>query len=420
MRYNKHIDKIQSKFFYGWIIVIISALTAFFSAPGQTYFISGFIEHYIKTFNLSRTTVSQYYSLATLSAGLLLPVVGRYIDNHGERRLTLIIASALSLVCILTGIMFSPLLLIISFFLLRLLGQGSMTLLSNVVVPKWFYKKRGFALSIISVGSVVGSVFIPPVNTFINQLLGWRTAWFIWSGLLALIFIPLVYIFLVNKPEDVNLLMDNEKIETKEAREKFRAMRYQWTLSEALKTRSFWLMTIASSVPAFINTGLFFHLYSIVKINGLESSVAALVLSLYGALSFVFSIISGYIADKLTPHFLIIGSFIYQLLNVLLLIYADTFILAIIFGVNLGIIAGIQRVSFKMIWPNYFGKKNLASISGFRMTALVIASSISPLAIGILYDTFNGYTEAIYLMAAIIFISFILAFFAKKPEAPIT
>lgn len=415
---KKYVSKIQNKFFYGWLIVLISALTAFFSAPGQTYFISGFIEFYIEAFDLTRTTVSQYYSLATLSAGLMLPFVGRFIDNHGERRLTLVIATLLSLVCIFTGLMFSPFLLIISFFLLRLLGQGSMTLLSNVVVPKWFYKKRGFALSMITVGSVVGSIFIPPLNTLISLKFGWRMSWYIWSALIAFIFIPIVYLFLINKPEDVGLLIDDEGVEDQERNKIVHALRYQWSLSEALKTKSFWLMAIASSMPALINTGLFFHLYSIIELKGMPITMAALILSLYGGLSFAFSLISGYVADRVNPRYLIFGSFIYQVINILLLNYMTSPILSIVFGINMGIIAGIQGVSFRTIWPNYFGKENLASISSFRMTMMVIASSISPLLIGVLYDRFKGYTEAVILMAFIAGLAGLLAIVAKKPKAP--
>lgn len=417
---KNYVDNIQKKFFYGWLIVLISALTAFFSAPGQTYFISGFIDFYIDTFDLTRTTVSQYYSLATLTAGLMLPFVGRFIDHHGERRLTLVIGTALSLVCIFTGLMFSPFLLIISFFLLRLLGQGSMTLLSNVVVPKWFYKKRGFALSLITVGSVVGSIFIPPLNTLINLKFGWRMSWYIWSALLAFIFIPTVYFFLINKPEDVGLLIDNESTQDQEQKKVVHAFRYQWSLSEALKTKSFWLMAIASSIPALVNTGLFFHLYSIIELKGMPITIAALILSLYGGLSFAFSLISGYVADRVNPRYLIFGSFIYQIFNILLLNYMTTPILAIVFGINMGIIAGIHGVSFRTIWPNYFGKENLASISSFRMTMMVIASSISPLLIGVLYDHFKGYLEALILMAIISAFAGFLALIAKKPEAPKT
>ncbi len=42
--------KINKFFYYGWVIVILSAMTIFLSAPGQTYSISVFIKVYIEEF----------------------------------------------------------------------------------------------------------------------------------------------------------------------------------------------------------------------------------------------------------------------------------------------------------------------------------------------------------------------------------
>jgi len=52
------------------------------------------------------------------------------------------------------------------------------------------------------------------------------------------------------------------------------------------------------------------------------------------------------------------------------------------------------------------------------MTMMVIASSISPLLIGVLYDRFKGYTEALILMAVISAVAGLFAIVAKKPKAP--
>jgi len=50
------------------------------------------------------------------------------------------------------------------------------------------------------------------------------------------------------------------------------------------------------------------------------------------------------------------------------------------------------------------------------MTMMVIASFISPLLIGIFYDTFKCYNQALFLMAIIGFIGGIFALMAKKPK----
>ncbi|WP_051081156.1 hypothetical protein [Salsuginibacillus kocurii] len=71
-------------FFYGWIIVAVAALSAFFSGPGQTYTISVFIDAYIEHFDWSRTMISSIYSAATLLAGFSLFLIGRLVDKKGS------------------------------------------------------------------------------------------------------------------------------------------------------------------------------------------------------------------------------------------------------------------------------------------------------------------------------------------------
>lgn len=409
IRNTGQVEKINDKFYYGWIIVFVSALTAFFSGPGQTYFISGFIDSYIKDFNISRMVISQYYSMATLSAGLLLFIVGRYIDKYGQKRITIIIASLLAITCIFTGLMSNAFMLIISFFFLRLLGQGSMTMLPNITVPKWFSKNRGFALSMISVGSVLGSTVIPPLNDYIVRTYSWNSAWFLWASLLIIILVPLVFLFLINEPSDIGLEIDNQRKDKKTKKLS------SWGLNQAIKTRTFWYIAISSAIPAFINTGLFFHLYSIIKMKGLNSTHAALVLSLYGGLSFLFSMIAGYVLDRVKIKSVLVIAFIFQFLNIILLLNISNVYMAIIFGINLGVIGGFQRVSRKLIWPNYYGEENLGSISGFSMTSLVIASSISPIIIGTAYEFFGNYDKILLLISIIPLIGAIMIKLSKKP-----
>ncbi|SCY79743.1 hypothetical protein [Alkaliphilus peptidifermentans] len=87
-------EHIQTSFFYGWLVVAIAALGLFFSGPGQTYSISIFINYYVDNLGWSRTLVSSYYSIATLTAGLILPIVGKAIDAKGHRKVMAFIATS--------------------------------------------------------------------------------------------------------------------------------------------------------------------------------------------------------------------------------------------------------------------------------------------------------------------------------------
>ncbi|WP_347552178.1 MFS transporter [Pseudalkalibacillus hwajinpoensis] len=380
----------ESPFFYGWIIVAAAAVGVFFSGPGQTYAISIFIDYYIQDFGWSRSLVSGIYSSATLVAGVLLFIVGRMVDGYGQRRMMLTMGSLLALACLWNSFVIGPIMLFIGFFMLRLFGQGSMTLIPNTLVPQWFVVKRGRALSFMAIGGFLSSAAFPPLNTWLIASFGWENAWRILGAALVLIFIPVVFFLVKNKPEDMGLLPDNavskkrlaERKEAKMEEEQDEGFETNWTVKEAMRTRAFWFILFCVSIPALVNTGLTFHLFSILGEQGVPGSTAALILSIMAIVGFPVTMASGFILERVNVHVVLGFSFIGQMVFILLLTQVHTYVLAIVFAVLWGLIVGIERITLNIIWPDYFGREYLGSIKGIATTTMVIGSSFGPLPFG--------------------------------------
>ncbi|MCA0989096.1 MFS transporter [Guptibacillus algicola] len=414
----------ESPFFYGWLIVAAAAVGVFFSGPGQTYGVSVFIDHYISDFGWSRSLVSGIYSSATLAAGLLLFIIGRMVDKFGQRRMMLIVGSLLAVACLWNSFVVGPVMLFIGFFMLRLFGQGSMTLVPNTLVPQWFVLKRGRALSFMAIGGFLSSATFPPLNTWLIASFGWENAWRILAGAIVIIFLPVVFFFIRNKPEDIGLLPDNavskkrlaKRKEEKMDEEEEEGFETNWTVKEAMRTRAFWLILFCVSIPALVNTGLTFHLFSILGEQGVPNQTAALILSIMAIVGFPVTMASGFILERVNVHIVLGLSFIGQIAFILLLTQVDTYILAIGFGVLWGIIGGIERITLNIIWPDYFGRENLGSIKGIATTTMVIGSAFGPLPFGVAYDTFGGYTEILLLILIFPILGTIAAFLSPPPK----
>ena len=144
--------KINKSFYYGWVIVVLSAMTFFLSAPGQTYSISVFINIYKDEFNYSSTLISSAYSIATIISGIMLVFMGKAIDKYGVKKMLLIVTVMLGVTTFYNSFVSSIYMLFFGFVLLRYFGQGSMTLIPSTLVPQWFEKKRAFAISLATVG----------------------------------------------------------------------------------------------------------------------------------------------------------------------------------------------------------------------------------------------------------------------------
>lgn len=393
---------------------MISGVGLFFSGPGQTYSISIFIDSYIEQYGWSRSLISSMYSIATFLAGMLLFFLGRIVNRTGQRKAIVVVAIILGFTCFWNSIAVTPFMLFIGFFLSRLFGQGSMTLIPVSLVSQWFVAYRGRALSLMTIGTFGGAAFIPMINTWLINSYSISVTWLFWGAMLCFLFAPLAYFLVRNTPESVGLLPDNlhKQTENKEPV----TLEEHWTLGETLKTRSFWLLLICAGIPAMVNTGLTFHLISIFGSKGIDATVSALVLSLMALLSFPVSFVSGYINDKFKSHHILAGVFVGQVITMFILIAADNVTVALLFGVVRGIVAGFESITLSAIWPNYYGRSSIASINGITMTSTVIGSAFGPLPFGIAFDFFGGYSEILWIMILFPGIGCVLSLMSPKPH----
>ncbi|SHK14353.1 Sugar phosphate permease [Anaerobranca californiensis DSM 14826] len=418
--------------YYGWIIVVIAALGLFFSGPGQTYSVSVFINSYIEEFSWSRAYISSLYSTATLFAGLSLSFVGRLVDKKGHRRMMSIVSFLLAIACFWMAAVSAPWMLFIGFFLVRLLGQGSMTLLSTTLVPQWFIEKRGKALSLTALGGVISSGLLPPLNTWIIQNYNWRAGWIFWGIALIAVMFPIAVFLIRNKPEDLGLLPDNKKIAGLKSynhhnlkddqvvlEEQKGVLETDWSLKEAMATKAFWLLLFCVTIPAALNTGFTFHLASIMEYRGFPSEGAAMlaasILSIYALVQFPSNMLAGVIADKYKTHLLLALIFIGFLIINITFLLTSNYLTAIFLGCIWGMVNGFFSIANGIVWPSYFGRKNLGSIRGVAMTAMVIGSAFGPLPFGFAYDYFGGYREILLISTIFPILGSIAAYLSPKP-----
>ena len=83
-----------------------------------------------KELGISRSMVSTLYTVGTLTASFAMPFIGRQIDQRGSRQMTVIIVLVFGVACIYMGYVSNAFMLGIGFVALRMLGQGSLSLVT--------------------------------------------------------------------------------------------------------------------------------------------------------------------------------------------------------------------------------------------------------------------------------------------------
>ncbi|QBP41861.1 MFS transporter [Paenisporosarcina antarctica] len=418
---NNHTVPLKSTFYYGWYIVFIGSLGAFFSGPGQTYFISVFIDQYIRDFDWSRSQVSTIYSAATLVSAVCMFFMGRLIDKFGQRNMMVIVSIMLALACFFNSTVNNLIMLFFGILMLRLFGQGSMTLIPNTLIPQWFMTKRGRALSYMAIGGFASSAIFPPLNVWLVSAIGWENTWILWGVTILIVFTPLAYFLVRNTPEQVGLEPDGYitpiRSKAQENDPSFtKKVESDWTFKEAIRTKAFWFILSCVGIPALVNTAITFHLISIFNQNDLGAGVAALVLAGMALVGFPVTLVAGRLLDRVKVNIILAGIFVLEIVLLMMLQITNTIFMAVLFALVWGISNGFERIALSYVWPSYFGRAALGSIQGLATSVMVFGSAIGPLPFGIAFDIFGGYKEIIWISLIFPIIGIISSLLAKQPE----
>ena len=406
---------IKTSYYYGWIIVLISGLAVYFSGPGQTYNVSVYIDSYINEFKWSRTTVSSRYSLGTFAAGMLMGFIGKLFDKYGHRKISILVATLFGAAIFFMSTVTTLTSLLIGFFLIRFLGQGSMSMIGGTLVPQWFIKRKGRAMSLVSVFGALSSATFPMINIWLIGNFGWQKGWKFWTAILWIIVTPLFYILIRNKPEDIGLYPDNKQITTNNTGSIPFHEEESWTLKEALRSKEFYYVNYITLIPAAIITACVFHQISILGLSGLSPETVALISTVTSLINLPIVLLAGGLADKYPLNKLMALTQAVLLVMVVALYMANSISLVLIYGILMGIQQGLFGIVRGVVWPEYFGRKNLSTIRGVNMMVGVIGSALGPLPFGYAFDIFGGYTEVLLISIIFPLIGIVIGYLAKKP-----
>ena len=409
----------RTPFFYGWVILVVGTIGIIMTGPGQTFSVSIFIEYIIEDLGISRTMVSTLYSIGTLIGGFSLPFWGRQVDRRGARKLAGLISLLFGLSCIYMGFVQNALMLGLGFILIRMLGQGSLGLVSQTVINQWWVRKRGFVMGVSGlVMSLIGMGAFPTLVFALISKYDWRIAFGILGTAVLLVMTPVSLLYFRNKPEEYELHPDGLTIPESDElllADDLNAIEENWTLNEAMKTRDFWLIVIGTTSFSLLGTGLFFHLVSIFETQGLSASLAASVfmpVSIAAALS---TLLGGYLADHIPLKYLLATSLVIQAISVLSIRILHDPISAIFFGLILGTSMGTSRAIGTVVWPAFYGRANLGSIFGFISAISIVGAALGPLPFSFAFDRFGSYQPVIMISAVISLLLGLVSLSIKKP-----
>jgi MFS family permease len=410
-----------SPVYYGWIVWLAASIGWVASAPGQSFTVALFFDFFIEDFGLSRTLVSSLYGGGTFVASLSLTFIGRLIDRYGNRRMSVVIALCFAIVLVLMSFVTGPITLFLGFLAIRGFGQGSMTLVNTTVIAEWFKSLRGRVMSFSIVGfSLFQAIYVPFVARQLEAR-DWREVWVLLGVSVAVFVIPILLIFIRNKPEEYGLIPDGPprstaKTPTDETSDADDLPEISWTLDEAMRTHIFWVFLIGRIISPAWGTGLIIHQISIFEGLGYAARVAADTYAIIVLVSAGSAIVFGWLVDRIRPGWVLA----IQLVALIVAMWAATVMtgdgLRFLYALSFGLVMGGGGVIDSAVWTNVFGRAHQGSIRGFVMTVLVAGTAIGPVIFGLGYDMWGAYTGVLYLGIAISLVAVAASLLVDQPQ----
>ena len=409
-------------FFYGYVIAFVGTIGVWASFPGQTVGVSVFTDPVKDALGLSRNQFSNAYLVGTFLSALLIGKSGRLLDVLGTRLVTflsclllgfaLLLASVSVEISTFFGTAFNidswviPFVVISClFFLIRFSGQGLLTMASRNMIMIWFDKNRGKINSFTSISLSLGFSLAPLLINVLIDDGGWEHAW----RLLALgifVFSIFVWLFYRDKPEDHGLLPDGVvevvSSKTKEGETKD----ISFTVEQATKTRSFWMYALMLAFNAFIVTGFSFHIVSIFGTIAVDKSAAVAIFFPISIVSVIVSLVFNVLSDYMKLQWQLYGMIFAGALASLGLFYLSEPFGKYLLIVGVGALGGFFSVLNAIVWPRFYGRKNLGAITGKVMSFIIVSSAIAPSLFSFFFSYFGSYR---YIgLLCLVFLAFLL------------
>ena len=404
-------------FFYGWTVLFAAGSSMVVRNSAASLTLAVFIFPMSEDLGWSRTLIAGAASLGGLVATVASPVVGWALDRYGARVILTGSVLILGLSTVSLAWATVPIAFYLAYGLGRVIFSSPLNIGPSVVVSRWFVRRRGLATGFLFLSHSLGMITFPLIAGLVIKYRGWEDAWIVLGVLVWILALGPVSMLVRQTPEEVGLLPDGDPpkpqtggVETPAVTEE-----QNWTLREAARTPTLWLLAMATGSLFLLQSGTNIHQGAYFLDQGLGVGVSAATLSLNAVFTGVGSIFWGWLVDRVPVRFTYAGVALMMAVALILFPMADTtveaLIVASIFGAAVGGILVVPVVAY----ADYFGRRSLSAIRGVTEPFVSLGQAIGALFSGIVYDVTGSYKDAFLVLSILGFATIAMLLATRAP-----
>ena len=387
-----------------WIVAAVS-FVAILGAAGFRAVPSVMMDPLHMEFGWSHATVGAAMSVNMMLFGLTAPFSAALMDRFGVRP---VLAVALVLIATGTGVgtvMTASWQMLLLWGVLVGLGTGSISMgFVATVSTRWFVEKRGLVTGILTAASATGQLIFLPVVAAATDRFGWRWASLIVTGA-ALAVVPLVLVFIRDRPGDVGLRPFGATADVAPAPLAAGSFSAAFNgLLRGARVPVFWLLAGSFAICGMTTNGLIgTHFIPAAHDHGMPTTVAAGLLATIGVFDVAGTIFSGWLTDRVRPQVLLVVYYLgrgvsLMLLPALLSPHAEpsTWVFIIFYGLD-WVATVPPTIAICRAW---FGDATPV-VFGWIFAAHQIGAAVAAFGAGAIRDAHGDYDPAFWVAAGL-------------------
>lgn len=390
------------------VAVVAGCMAAMFAtAPGQTFVLSTFNESLTRSLDVSATRLAAAYLVGTLLSAACLTRVGRVADGIGPRRMMMIASVGLALAGVALSSVAGIVTLTLAFFLLRVFGQGALSLSSSHALALRYEANLGAVEGLRGATISAAIALVPQLSIVLIAARGWRSAAVllaIGAGAIGLLAATL----LVDRDPPRRVQADRDGAEEDGS----------FTLAEARRTGSLWILLAALATVAGILTAVHFHLQPILATAGMDETQAARTFVSFAVAGLGATLAGGLLADRVRPSVLLALAMALLAVGTVVLGLSRGELTAHAGMAMHGIAHGIASATFAPTIARYFGRAHHGAIRGLSGSVGVAGSAAGPWVASALADLVGGFGRALAVLAVGTALVAASCAFLRRPAHP--
>ena len=374
-------------------------------------------------FGWSRTLIAGAVSVGAVASMVLSPIIGWAVDRYGAGIILTVSMVILGVAVISLAWATVPLFFYLGFATGRIIFHVPVQIGSGAVVSRWFIRKRGRAIGVLYLSGAIGGIVCIQIASIALSNWGIGAAWIaLGVTVLGVAVLPSA-LLIVDRPEDVGLEPDGLPSGPPESMTVYLQLTQDpietdWTLREAMGTKSLWIMVGVVGTLFMTQAGVSVHIGAFYQDRGLGITAVASAITINGIVSGIGSLVWGAIIERAPVQRVMVVLMVLSATSTFLLFTVHSLAAAFAVSAVIGVVAAGGNVIPPVAYASYFGRRSIGSIRGIGETGVQVGQTIGPLLSGLAFDINGSYKVAFLTFAIVALIGSVVIATASPPSKP--